>query len=247
VARDLSARQPVVVECLGLPGVGKSHVTRLLAARLATTGVPAGSALLSINHDYGRWRRIVRKSGMGAVEVTRAPRRALRVARMLMRSGQQSRVDVVRLAYNWFVYAALVRRARSQPRVELLDEGLFQLLWSAGFAGRDRAIHDCAAALVETNGATPDVVVLVEAPVNAILNRLERRSSGGARIDRMTIGVRHAALDRGAGLLAEVLSEKRALFGSAATPIVRTIRNEGAEALDADIDALARELASLAS
>jgi hypothetical protein len=234
------------VEFVGLPGVGKSHVNRLVAARLAGSGTPVRSTYLSINHELDPRRRVIHKAAICLAELARRPGDALRLGRVVGRSGQKSRVDVARMFYNWLTVRGLVRRARSRPGVELLDEGTFQILWSLGLGGRDRAARRCASILADRpmpDTSLPDVVVLVEAPLEVIIERIALRASRDARIDRMDKAERRAALLRGADLLAEVLSDEVGLIGRFSVPL-RRVRNGDPEDLDADLDALVRELAS---
>jgi hypothetical protein len=250
VAGALTSARPLVVEFVGLPGVGKSHAARLIAARLVAVGLPARSLALRINHELGPCRRVLYKSGICAAEALGHPGRTARVGRALMRSGQQSRVDVVRLSYNWLFLAGLLRRARTRPVVELLDEGIFQLLWSIGAAGGERVIRDCSSTLLEGPAHAvpmPHVVVVVEAPLRLIEARMASRGSRAGRLDRMEPIQRHAALVRGAELLAEVLSEDVGLVGGVSGPLLRRVRNGDPGELDADLDTLVDELASLAA
>ena len=249
MAGHLTSAQPLVVEFVGLPGVGKSHATRLVAARLAAVGTPAQSSALRINHELGRSRRVLYKSGICAVEALRCPGRAARVGRALIGSGQQSRVDVLRLLYNWLFLAGLLRRARAGPVVELLDEGIYQLLWSIGFAGGERVIRDYSSTFLmgpPSEVPLPDVVVVVEAPLGLIQARLESRKTRAGRLDRMEAAERQTALVRGADLLNELLSETVGLGGEVSGPLLRRVRNGGAGQLEADVAALVDELASLA-
>jgi hypothetical protein len=249
VARHLTS-QALVVEFVGLPGVGKSHATRLAAARLAALGTPARSSALRINHELGSCRRVLYKSGVCAAEALGRPGFASRVWRTLIQSGQQSRVDVVRLSYNWLFVVGLLRRARTRPVVELLDEGIFQLLWSIGFSGSDRVIRDCSSTFVEGPAHAlpmPDVVVLVEAPLGVIQARLASRGSRAGRLDRIKATERRAALVRGSDLLEEVLSKGVGLVGGVSGPLLRRVRNGDPGELDADVDALVDELVSLAA
>jgi hypothetical protein len=246
VAGHLTSTQALVVEFVGLPGVGKSHATRLVAARLAAVGTPARSSALRINHELGRSRRVLYKSGICAVEALGRPGCAARVGRALIESGQQSRVDVLRLLYNWLFLVGLVRRARTRPVVELLDEGIYQLLWSIGFAGGERVIRDHSSTFLTgppSAVAMPDIVVVVEAPLGLVQQRLASRTSRAGRLDRMEGAERQAALVRGADLLNELLS---GLGGEASGPLLRRVRNGESGQLEADVAALVDELASLA-
>jgi hypothetical protein len=250
VASHLTSAQPLVVEFVGLPGVGKSHATRLVAARLAAVGTPARSSALRINHELGRCRRVLYKSGICAAEALGRPGRAARVGRALIGSGQQSRVDVVRFLYNWLFLVGLLRRARTRPVIELLDEGILQLLWSIAFAGGERVIGDYSSTFLKGPAPAvpmPDVVVVVDAPLGLIQARLASRKSRAGRLDRMEAAERHAALVRGADLLAAVLSENVGLAGEVSGPLLRRVRNGGSGELAADVAALVDELASLAA
>jgi hypothetical protein len=248
VARPLTAPRPLVVEFVGLPGVGKSHLTRVVARRLAAVGTPVRSPALRVNHELGTFRRVLYKFGVSAAEMLRRPGYAVHIGRELMRSGQQRRVDVVRLSYNWFFLVGLLRRARSQPIVELLDEGTVQLLWSIGFDGDERAMHERSSNLLSGSALPmPDVVVVVEAPLVLIQSRLESRRSRAGRLDRMESAQRQAALVRGTRLLGEVLSEEVGVLGNTSGPLLRRVRNGNAVEFRADVDALVAELASLAA
>jgi hypothetical protein len=186
---------------------------------------------------------VLQKSGICAAEALGRPRRAASVGRALIGSGQQSRLDVVRLLYNWLFLVGLLRRARTRPVVELLDEGIYQLLWSIGFAGNERVIREHSSAFLGV--PMPDVVVVVEAPLELIEARLASRKSRAGRLDRMEGTERQAALLRGADLLNELLTEL-APDGEVSSPLLRRVRNGGAGELEAAVAALVDELASLA-
>jgi hypothetical protein len=248
VANHLTSR-PLLVEFVGLPGVGKSHATGLVAADLVAVGIPVRSSALRINHELYRPRRVLRKFGMCAAEGVHSPRRAARVGRAVIGSGQQSPADVFRLLYNWLFIVGLLRRARTRPVVELLDEGIYQLLWSVGLAGGERVIRELSRTFLEGRppaAPMPDVVVLVEAPLGVIEARLAARKSRAGRLDRMEGGERQAALMRGADLLHELLSEDVGERREAPGPLLRRVRNDQSGHLETDVAALVEELASLA-
>ena len=238
------------MEFLGLPGVGKSRATRLVATRLAALGTPVRSDSLRVNHELADWRRVLFKSVVGAEAALGEPRQALRMGRMLMRSGQRRRVDTARLLYNWLFLAGLLRRARTRPVVELFDEGIYQLLWSIGLNGREYVLRECSPKLLEgaaAEGSLPDVVVVVEAPLEQVQARLKARGSRAGRVDRMGDSERRAALVRGEDLLVEVLSEDVGVSAGRSSPLVRRVRNASSEELATDVEALVAELAALAA
>lgn len=250
MAGPLTSARPLVVEFVGLPGVGKSYATRLVADALVAVGTPVRSAALRVNHELGPCRRVVYKGSLAVSEIVRRPHGALRVGRALIRSDQENRFDVVRLAYNWFFLLGLSRGARRRAAVELLDEGIVQQLWSIGFAGGERAIRECSATLLGGSVgamAIPDVVVVVEAPLEVVESRLVTRRSGAARVDRMDAAGRQASLARGAELFDELLSGDLGAARGGSQPLVRRIRSGDASVFGADVDALVGELASMAA
>jgi hypothetical protein len=156
----------------------------------------------------------------------------------------------MRLTYNWLFLSGLLRRARTRPVIELLDEGIFQLLWSIGLAGGEGSIRECSVMLLRRPAravAMPHMVVLVEAPLETVQARMAGRGSRAGRVDRMAIAEQSRALERGADLLTEVLSDGVGLIGPDSGPVVRRVRSGDPDELDADIDALVAELVSLAA
>lgn len=248
MAHDLTPGSSLLVEFVGLPGVGKSHATRRLAARLADAGVPSRSSALVLHEELPPPARILRKSAACAAQVVRRPGPSWRLVRTLVRTGQKRRLDVLRLAYNWLARVDLVRRARSSPGVELLDEGPLQLLWSVGFQGREDTLRKWGSTLTETApvGFLPDVVVVVLAPLDVIEARLSARGKRAGRADRMDVTQRKAALIHGADLLVEILRAAPALVDGGGGPMLRSIRNADPGEFEADVDELARDLASRA-
>lgn len=248
MAHDLTRGSSLLVEFVGLPGVGKSHATRRLAARLADAGIPARSSALILHEELPASARILRKSAACAAEVMRRPGPSWRLVRTLVRTGQRRRLDVLRLAYNWLARVELVRRARSSPGVELFDEGPLQMLWSVGLQGREDTIRTWGPTLAETApvGFVPDIVVVVRAPLDVIEARLSARGGRAARADRMDVAQREAALTRGADLLAEILTAAPSLVHGGSGPMLWSIRNADPEEFEADVDELARGLASQA-
>ena len=245
MAPALSAGQTLVVEFVGLPGVGKSHAARLVGARLEAAGIPVGSAALRVNHELGTIRRVLYKFGIGAGEMLRHPTSPVRVGHALIRSRQQSRFDVVRLSYNWFFLLGLLRRVRAQPGVELLDEGTVQQLWSIAFAGGEEAIRECSREMLEASPTArplPDVVVHVEAPIGLVESRVKARGSRAGRLDRMELAERQPALVRGLRLFDELLAADDGLVRPSSASRLRRLRNADAREFRADIDALVDEL-----
>jgi hypothetical protein len=84
---------------------------------------------------------------------------------------------------NWLMQCSLLRSCRSVPAVNLFEEGIFQALWSVGLEGRPGAVRYIGATLINMV-SMPDVVVVVEADVEAVVTRLQKRQGNESRVDR---------------------------------------------------------------
>ena len=211
-------RGKLVVEFLGMPGAGKSAVSRRVAEHLAGRGLPVREPVRMVS-DRSRLgpslSGIAAKSLRVAGELLTHPRYALRSLRAIRATGQPSVGMLTRLAFNWLMQSALLRLSRGSGAVQLFDEGIYQALWSLGLEGRPGSVPRLGRGF-RTVLALPDVVVIVEAGDEGIAQRLGARAERQSRADRWDLAdgraVRHGAsvLGQVVDLLMEVsLGERR--------------------------------------
>ena len=124
-----------VVECVGVAGVGKSHLTALLARELEALGVPVSAAMGTVGPTVPKWRRVGRKLRFAAIEVARDPSAAVAMARAVANSGQRRRRDSCAMFLNWFTLRALIRREARTAEILVFDQATLIGLWSAGLSG----------------------------------------------------------------------------------------------------------------
>ena len=129
-----------VVEFVGLPGAGKSALSREVAALLRAKGLIVSEPTRRLDQLGMAWRTLA-KVGYGIGGAVAAPRTGARWMRTFNTMRQRSLADTGRVALNWFFLAGLSRGLAHRPGVHLLDQGIFQGLWSAGYAARDGALQ----------------------------------------------------------------------------------------------------------
>ncbi len=159
------------MEFVGLPGSGKSTIARELGARLQASGTPVedpGSIA-----TRGAFERVATKSCLVLAAVIRAPAAAVRWERVLRRTGPASWREHLRVTFNWLYLTGLIHRYRGHRGVVLLDQGLLQALWSAGYT----SLHGIAATPQLADALAriwPDrvVVVAVSAGEGSVRRRL---------------------------------------------------------------------------
>ena len=172
------------VEFLGLPGAGKSTVAHAVSEQLRARGV----RVTEPRRTNGRRGSTVGRLGVKLWYVIqgtlRAPRHTLFWLRLLVESRQARRGDWWGTALNWFYLLGIMRRRGGGPGVQVLDQGIFQALWSVGYAAQQRGVLS-SQLVPQLRAALPPriVVVLVAAGAATATERLRRRD-GKSRLER---------------------------------------------------------------
>jgi thymidylate kinase len=227
-----------IVEFFGLPGSGKSTAAELARKSLAELGVASTIEDRAFDAEVDRSTRIVRKLSLAVGPGLAHP---LRSARALGRIavGQRSLADALGRSLQWQVAVATTSRARRRAGLHLLQEGTLQALWSIALRRRvDAEPWTLAAALPER--LLPDLVVVVEAPLEVVAARLEARGSRHSRTQRLDGVERDAELQRGQALVLELLQRWTSERGPDRTVLIRH-----ASADPPDVDELVGRITAL--
>ena len=222
-----------VIEFLGLPGSGKSTLSHRVAQMLREIGVPVEEPTYTLTHMPSPWIRLFKKGlrvGWGALCM---PRCASILTRAVISSHPESAAVML---VNLLFVATLVRKPRRGPTIAILDQGVFQAVWSIGFRGDERAITRCVAALVGCD-LLPSAVVAMDVPVDVVRNRLSQRSGAASALEKT--GIDDASWQRAASVYEQI---KEALYGlvSQGEPL-HILRISNAHG---DIETNARQVAS---
>ncbi len=186
-----SAKGSLIVEFVGLPGVGKSTLSRRTAATIASDHPRVTEPISRIENRSGP-SRILSKGRYAAEHTLRHPRTAIDGLRTIRETEQPTTIDFVRVVFNFQYVAGVVTRGRSTAGITLLDQGPYQALWSIGL----RSPVDWSDLFDRFENPlsriAPDLVVLVEADTETIADRLRSREGGDTRVGPGT-----AEFDRG--------------------------------------------------
>jgi len=186
----------LVVEFCGLPGSGKSVLATHTCAALRRSGVEALVADLPVSAAASRSARVRRKVVAAAAVAAIEPVATTRAARAVAGSRPTPR-DGLGLLAQWLTVRRLQRAARSAPGVWLIEEGTVQTFWSLALRA---PAHGVDLSRLLTSGA-PDLLVIVDAPLDVLLRRLDDRPSRHSRTQRLAADRRGAELERGRLLL----------------------------------------------
>lgn len=193
-----------VVELCGLPGAGKSTFAEALVRELTCEeyGVRTGPA--AIAPEAAAPRRLAAKGALTLREALAHPACTRTAVAALARSKQWQAADFPARAVQWTITQRVLRAARSKPLLHVVDEGVVQALWSVGLRGDvDPVLH----ALQRTAGwVGPDLVVVVDAPLDVIRGRLAARRSRHSRTQALDPPAQLLELVRGMRQLERVVS-----------------------------------------
>lgn len=170
------------VEFLGLPGSGKSTVSHAVADVLRRRGLVVDEPTWSVDHELSSRRRYFHKICCVGRELVSRPGGAARTLAIVARSRQRRPAETLRAWRNWLFVSASTRRTTSPVAMQLLDQGLFQALWSVCFQARAAHLAELLGPLVDAVRC-PDLVVELEVSSAELERRLSMRRDGMSRLD----------------------------------------------------------------
>jgi hypothetical protein len=195
-----------VVEFAGLPGAGKSTVAESTRAALAAAGVPCTVADAGISARVPPGVRVRRRLALAGVDMSLHPVRGVQVLRAAHQVAPAWRRDAVAGATQWFAVQRLIARSRSTSGVHLLEEGPLQTLWTLLLRTGSDPRPVVQRMLQRRSLASPDLLVLVDAPVELASERLCNRASRHSRTQQLPEPEQLAELEAGRGLLQAILA-----------------------------------------
>ncbi len=169
----------VIVEFVGLPGVGKSTLSRSVATKLKSRDAEVNEPIYE-RDTYSTLRRIASKSWFASRSLTANPKTALRMTQCARHTDQQSIFDSIRVVFNLHYVAGVTTTFQSRTGITLLDQGIYQAHWSVGLRSTQPITKVIKLVDIPAH-LTPDLVVFVEATDETIANRLTNRTNGDTR------------------------------------------------------------------
>jgi thymidylate kinase len=176
----------LLIECFGLPGTGKSTLSRRIAEILVAQGVSVDEITYDLDHRRGARSRISAKAAYVAHFIASHPGRAMAYTSAVTATRQRTLRDFRISLFNWLFIASLSARKDGSGKITLLDQGFAQAMWSVGFAAGVETWLDVLPVHRNTQAfATdaPDVVVYVQAGFAEIARRLASRSQRVSRLE----------------------------------------------------------------
>ena len=187
----------MVIEFIGLPGAGKTTLCQQVAEILSKHDIAVRQTSYGSARRSSKMGRTLSKSChfLGAFILNH--KHTILSAADIARTKQKSPIDYLKVTFNWIIASFFVQRNHCALEITLMDQGVFQALWSIGFSAQDEAWASTMSGRVSLM-SIPDIVVVVEASPRTIEGRLRAHRSHISRLE--------AELQTGSALWARSIS-----------------------------------------
>lgn len=200
-------KRPIVIEFFGLPGAGKTTLSKRLTELLRERGATVDNPSNDMDHIPAGLRRIIRKLHFVIRELSHHPASSLRAALTISGHRQGSTKGLIKVLVNWWFVADLLRTRDGSAHFRILDQGICQALWSIGLTGKAGNLLAHCDNLIFESIPFPHVVVLVEANIETVVERLTKREGRNSRIEQVPMQEQRQLLLHGLLLYQRIVQE----------------------------------------
>ncbi|MGH8598868.1 MAG: hypothetical protein ACREXT_19650, partial [Gammaproteobacteria bacterium] len=213
----------MLIEFLGLPGCGKSTLSRRLAELMMEQRFVVDETTYDLDHRRRKLGRRCAKLAYLSSFAARNPRSVLSNLLAIARTRQSSLADLRRAGFNWVSILSVVARRQSPSIITVLDQGIAQAIWTIGFAAQRGSWLELLPTRNKQAAAMPDLVVRVRADFATIGDRLGARKRRVSRMD--AVGRDFEAIRRAENVVDLIVSRLQAI----GVPVIEIDNNDVAQ------------------
>jgi len=176
------------VEFFGLPGIGKTTTSSLLANSLRQCGPLIGEVRMAREPRTFIGRQLYR-IGIVVPRFWNPAFRSMfgRIARFAIESGQSSVVDLVGVVWNLSVLVAYIENERLENNsIVIMDQGLLQGFWSILLKSKRRATSENWLDILSAIGVHDMVFVHLRSEAGVAQGRLRTRGDRSSRMQKIS-------------------------------------------------------------
>jgi hypothetical protein len=169
---------------MGLPGSGKTALAHAVAGLLRDRGASVREPTFHLNHEMGVLPRQLAKIRYSLALVLLKPGWACSWLRAILASGQKTIPAFIGMLINCFHILEIRRRSGRRSGFYILDQGIFQAVWSLGQeSGRDVFSIKAVGAAVRLVAGRGCTLAYVTADAASVVRRLRERKRRQSRME----------------------------------------------------------------
>lgn len=214
-------RQPPLVEFVGLPASGKSHLARTVKHQLE----PDIEVPITTASEKRSRRRLPVLAVLLIGWVLLAPVRAVIVGVDLRRTSQARRLQLLRYWLFYLYLSAEWWRTARTGELHLSDQGCIQHVWRVRLTASNMAVDDIERFLRRHMVRMPDLVVFVEVDHHT---RMERGRERGTPVKAEHFDPEHPAIKRDQQAYNDITAAVHRIAAKEDGPQIVTIENTAA-------------------
>lgn len=218
----------LVIDFLGLPGSGKTTLSKRLSKQLESSNIPHFNTAFDTLTEK-KSGRILYKSFIFLKEALLHPTRFIKHTGLIVRTRQRNIKDLAKVLINWFYIVHLLGKAQKMDRYVMLDQGLFQAIWSINLSAKQPVNTREMLDKIQL----PDVVIVVNANEENIKNRLKKREFKYDRLVSGGFGENGATYQHAQRVLHKILGD----LSNMTIPVI-IVNNNSDEELEASVNQL---------
>lgn len=170
------------VEFVGPPGSGKSYFSHKVAEMLRAEGYKIEEPSWVLDHEYGKWSRVIMKTAMGLLYRITHLNKAKRIVDIVKRCGLPGKYEssIIR---NILYKAYLINKRKR--KVLFFDEGIAQMAVSMAVNSdmSSRQVYDAIAGTLTLN--TNCVLIRIDCDTDTALLNMDQRSSHDSLVEKL--------------------------------------------------------------
>ncbi|MDX8363746.1 AAA family ATPase [Cytobacillus sp. Hm23] len=173
----------IMVEFIGIPGVGKTTLSHMLAKSLSVKGFHVNEPTYKINSKKEFFKKITKLLYIMKILIT-APNICIYAIQIILKTHQKSYKDFIKTASNLLFVIAIIKSNSTKKGIHILDQGFFQALWSIEYSAHHLIKPLDLKQLLEMVHSKPLLIIDLHVKHTEVLKRLHQRKTDYSRIEK---------------------------------------------------------------
>ncbi|MFS1517074.1 hypothetical protein V1503_11515 [Bacillus sp. SCS-151] len=173
----------IMIEFIGIPGVGKTTLSHMLAKSLSVKGFHVNEPTYKINSKKEFFKKITKLLYIIRILIT-APNICMYAIKIILKTHQKSFKDFIKTGTNLLFVIAIIKSNSIKKGIHILDQGFFQALWSIEYSAHHLIKPLDLKQLIEMVYSKPLLIIDLHVKHTEVLKRLHQRKSNYSRIER---------------------------------------------------------------